>query len=40
MQTQSDEKVKRNLRKYVTVDIFNNVIKFQLDSCSDILVIN
>ena len=29
-----------NLRKYVTVDIFNNSIKFQLDSGSDISIIN
>ena len=31
-QAQSDEIVNRNLRKYATVDIFNNSIKFQLDS--------
>ena len=39
-QAQSDEIVNRNLRKYVTVDIFNNSIKFQLDSVSDISIIN
>ena len=37
-QAQSDEIVNRNLRKYVTVDIFNNSIKFQLDSGSDISI--
>ena len=30
-QAQSDNIVNRNLRKYVTVDIFNNSIRFQLD---------
>ena len=35
-QAQSDDIVNRTLRKYVTVDIFNNSIKFQLDSGSDI----
>ena len=39
-QAQSDEIVNRNLRKYVTVDIFNSSIKFQLDSGSDISIIN
>ena len=39
-QAQSDETVNRNLRKYVTVDIFNSSIKFQLDSGSDISIIN
>ena len=39
-QAQSDNIVNRNLRKYVTVDIFNNSIKFQLDSCSDVSIIN
>ena len=39
-QVQSDDTVNRNLRKYVTVDIFNNSIKFQLDSGSDISIIN
>ena len=39
-QAQSDDTVNRNLRKYVTVDIFNNSIKFQLDSGSDISIIN
>ena len=38
-QTQSDVIIIRNLRKYVTVDIFNNSIKFQLDSGSDIAII-
>ena len=37
---QSDEIVNRNLRKYATVDIFNNSIKFLLDSGSDISIIN
>ena len=39
-QAQSDEIVNRNLRKYVTVDIFNSSIKFQLDLGSDISIIN
>ena len=39
-QAQSDEIVNRNLRKYVTFDTFNNSIKFQLDSGSDISIIN
>ena len=39
-QAQSDDTVNRNLRKYATVDIFNNSIKFQLDSGSDISIIN
>ena len=39
-QAQSDEIVNRNLRKYITVDIFNSSIKFQLDSGSDISIIN
>ena len=39
-QAQSDDQVNRNLRKYVTVDIYNNSIKFQLDSGSDISIIN
>ena len=37
---QSDEIVNRNLMKYVTVHIFNCSIKFQLDSDSDISIIN
>ena len=37
---QSDNIDNRNLRKYVTVDIFNSSIKFQLDSGSDISIIN
>ena len=39
-QAQSDEIVNRNLRKYVTVDIFNHFIKFQFDSDSDISINN
>ena len=39
-QDQSDNIVNRNLKKYVTIDIFNNSIKFQLDSGSDISIIN
>ena len=39
-QAQSDDTVNRNLRKYVTVDIFNSSIKFQLDSGSDISIIS
>ena len=39
-QPQSDNTVNRNLRNYVTIDIFNNSIKFQLDSGSDISIIN
>ena len=39
-QAQSDNIANRNLRKYVTVDIFNNPIKFQLDSGSGISIIN
>ena len=38
-QAQSDNVVNRNLRKYVIVNIFNNSIKFQLDSSSDISII-
>ena len=38
-QAQSDEIVNRNLRKSVTVDIFNYTIKFQLDSGFDISII-
>ena len=34
-QAQSDNIVYRNLRKYVTFDIFDNSIKFQLHSGSD-----
>ena len=37
---QSDDITNRNLRKYVTIDIFNSSIKFQLDSGSDISIIN
>ena len=39
-QAQSDERVNRNLRKYVTVDIFSDSIKFQLDSGFDITIIS
>ena len=39
-QAQSDDIVNRNLKKYVTVDIFYDYIKFQLDSGSDISIIN
>ena len=39
-QAQSDDTVNRNLMKYVTVDNFNNSIKFQLNSGSNILIIN
>ena len=39
-QAQSDVTVNRNLRKYVTVDLFNSSIKFQFDSDSDISIIN
>ena len=39
-QAQSDNIVNKNLRKYVTVDIFNNSIKFHLNSGSDISIIN
>ena len=39
-QAQSDNIVNSNLRKYVTVNIFNSSIKFQLDSGSDISIIN
>ena len=39
-QAQSDDTVNRNLRKYVTVDIFKYSIKFHLDSSSDISIIN
>ena len=39
-QAKSDDIVNRNLRKYVTVDIFNSSIKFQLDSGSDMSIIN
>ena len=39
-QAQSDEIVNRNLRKCVTVDIFNDSIKFQLDSGFDITIIS
>ena len=39
-QSQSDDTVNRNVRKYVTVDIFNSFIKFQLDLGSDISIIN
>ena len=38
-QAQSDEIVNRNLKKYVTVDIFNSSIKFQLDLGSDMSII-
>ena len=39
-QTQSDDTVNRNLWKYVTADIFNSSIKFQLDPGCDISIIN
>ena len=39
-QAQLEDTVNKDLRKYVTVDIFNNSIKLQLDSGSDISIIN
>ena len=39
-QAQSANIVNRNLRKYVTVYVFNNSIKFHLDLGSDISIIN
>ena len=39
-QTQSGDNKDGNLRKYVTVKIFNKTLKFQLDSGSDLSIIN
>ena len=39
-QTQSGDNKDRNLRKYVTVEIFNKAVKFQLDSGSNLPIIN
>ena len=39
-QTQSGDNKDRNLRKYVTVKIFNKTVKFLLDSSSDLSIIN
>ena len=39
-QTQSSNNKDENLRKYVTVKIFNQTAKFQLDSGSDLSIIN
>ena len=39
-QTQSGDNKDGNLRKYVTDKIFNKTVKFQLDSGSDLSIIN
>ena len=39
-QAQSDHTVNRNLRKYVTVDIFNRSIEFQFASGSEISIVD
>ena len=39
-QAQRDDSVNRNVRKYVTVDIFNSSIKFKFESGLDFSIIN